>query len=113
MIALLQEAMQLHVTQPRPVPSLGFGQVCATQAVESVRLSEEMDSLGGEQTWRGSPSLLSPLRELPGGQWRMSFYFALRRRLLPYYRVGLSRNLKWLLPLKNRLKRVLLGKVWS
>ncbi len=112
-IALLQEAMQLHVTQPRPVPSLGLGQVCATQAVESVRLSEEMDSLEGEQTWRRSPSLPSLLRELPGGQWRMSFYFALRRRLLPYYRVGLSRNLKWLLPLKNRLKRVLLGEVWS
>lgn len=112
-IALLQEAMQLHVTQPRPVPSLGFGRVCATQAVESVRLSEEMDSLRGEQTWQGSPSLLSLLRELPGGQWRMSFYFALRRRLLPYYRVGLSRNVKWLLPLKNRLKRVLLGEVWS
>jgi glycosyltransferase involved in cell wall biosynthesis len=110
-IALLQEAMQLHGSQPRPVPSLDVGLARAAQAVEHIQLVEEIDNLWGGQ--RGSPSLLSQPRELPGGQWRMSLYFALRRRLLPYYRLGLSRHLRGLLPLKNKLKRVLLGEVWS
>jgi GT2 family glycosyltransferase len=112
-IALLQEAMLLHGTQPRPVPSLDSSQVSAAQAVEHVQLVEEMDNLWGEPARQGSLRLLSPVCKPPGGQWRMSLYFALRRRLLPYYRVGLTRNMRWLLFLKNKVKRVLLGEVWS
>ena len=106
MIALLREAMRVHVTEPRPVPSLALGRVCAVQAVESTRLSE-----GAGELWRerGQISLQPYLLDPGSDSWRTLAYFALRRLLLPYYRAALVRGMKWLLPLKDKLKRALLG----
>lgn len=106
MIALLQEAMRVHVTEPRPVPSLALGRVCAVQAVESTRLSE-----GAGELWRerGQISLQPYLLDPGSDSWRTLAYFALRRLLLPYYQAALVRGMKWLLPLKDKLKRALSG----
>jgi glycosyltransferase involved in cell wall biosynthesis len=109
--SLLQEAMRLHVTQPRPVPGLGLGRACAAQAVEYVRLSDVADGLWREreQAQAGPlgfhPYLLDPHSD----SWRTLAYFAIRRLLLRYYRAALERKvMRWLLPFKNRLKRTLL-----
>lgn len=105
MISLLQEAMGLHRTQPRPVPSRGLGQACAAQAVEYVRLAEVTDGLWREREL----AHVGPLGLRPhSDSWRTLTYFTIRRLFLPYYRAALDRNLKWLLPFKNRLKQVLL-----
>lgn len=110
MVSLLQEARRLHTTQPRPVPGLGLGRACATQAVEHIRLSAVTDWLWLERE-RQAGLLGLPLNgvDLPSTRWRVRAYFALRRRLLPYYRAALNRDIKWLLLLKKRLKRALLG----
>jgi hypothetical protein len=110
MITLLQEARQSHAASPRSIPSLSLGRSCATQVVEYVRLSEVADGLWREreQVQAGPlgfhPFLLDPHSD----SWRTLAYFALRRLLLPYYQAALDRNMKWLLPLKNRLKQMLL-----
>jgi glycosyltransferase involved in cell wall biosynthesis len=108
MAFLINEAMRLHTAEPRPVPGLGLGRACATQVVEHLRLSAVADWLWLE---RGrQPGAVGTL--LQGldmhTRWRISAYFAIRRRLLPYYRAALERNITWLLPLKNRFKRALL-----
>jgi glycosyltransferase involved in cell wall biosynthesis/GT2 family glycosyltransferase len=106
---LLQEAVRLHTAQPRPVPGLGLGRACATQVVEHLRLAAVTDWLWLERERQGGLEGLS-LYSLDGqkAHWRIFTYFTLRRRLLPYYRAALDRDIKWLIPLKDRLKRVLL-----
>lgn len=105
MVLLLQEAMQLHTVQPRPAPSLGLGQACATEAVELTRLADALDGLWQERANAGlHPHLLDPYSD----SWRTLAYFAIRRCFLRYYSAALDRDLRWLLPLKNTLKRVLL-----
>ncbi len=47
LVALLQEAMQSHVQDPRPVPSTGLATACAAQAIEYTRLYA-----GAEALWR-------------------------------------------------------------
>jgi hypothetical protein len=109
MTVLLQETLRLHTTQPRPAPSRSVGLICATQAVEYLRLAAVADWLWLEQERRAVlPGFLPQMEDLHNGHWRASAYFAVRRRLLPYYRAALGRNFTWLLPLKNRLKRALL-----
>ncbi|MCS6924965.1 MAG: glycosyltransferase [Candidatus Binatia bacterium] len=107
MAVLLQESLTLRATQPRFIPSLGVGRICATQAVEYMRLAALADWLWQERQQREG---LRPLQELGIAhvRWRALIYFTLRRWLLPYYRAGLERDMRWLLPLKNRLKRALL-----
>jgi len=108
MVFLINEALRLHTAEPRPVPGLGLGRACATQVVEHLRLSAVTDWLWLERE-RQPGAVGTPLQGLDGyAHWRISAYFALRRRLLPYYRAALDRNITWLLPLKNRLKRALL-----
>ncbi len=109
MASLLQESIRRHSVQPRPVPSLGLGRVCAVQAIEYMRLSAVADWLWLEREQQSLPvghplygSSTTPAR------WRPFVYFAIRRWLLPYYRAALQRDIKWLSPLKNRLKRALL-----
>jgi len=116
MISLLQEAMRLHITQPRPVPGLGLGRACAAQAVEYVRLSDVADGLWREREQAPAgplgfhPYLLDPHSD----SWRTLAYFAIRRLLLRYYRAALERKMmRWLLPFKNRLKQTLLREARS
>jgi glycosyltransferase involved in cell wall biosynthesis len=103
---LLSDAARLRVTQPRAIPSPTVGQICAIQAVEYVRLTELADGLWQERGRRALPPyLLDPQND----SWRTLAYFTVRRLLLPYYRAVLDRDVPVLRPLKNRLKRVLLG----
>jgi glycosyltransferase involved in cell wall biosynthesis/GT2 family glycosyltransferase len=109
-ISLFREAMQLHVNQPRPIPSLGLARACTAQALEYVRLSEVADSLWREREQAQArplgpyPHSLDPNSE----PWPTLAYFTIRRLLFPIYRRGLDKGLKWLLPVKNRLKQALL-----
>ena len=50
------------------------------------------------------PHLLGPLNN----SWRTLAYFAIRLLLLPYYRILLNRDMRWLSTLKNKLKYSLL-----
>lgn len=108
MVSLLEEAMRLHVTQPRPTPGLGLGRACVTQVVEHLRLVAVTDWLWQEREQQTTGTSLPGMERPSGARWRTSAYFAIRRRLIPYYQRGLKRDLKWLLPLKNLLKRTLL-----
>lgn len=109
MASLIDEAMRLHVTQPRPAPGLGLGRAHAVQVVEHLRLVALTDWLWREREQQATVTNLPGVEmRSPGARWRTAVYFAIRRRLLPYYRKGLKRDSKWLLRLKNRLKRTLL-----
>jgi glycosyltransferase involved in cell wall biosynthesis len=109
MAALLQESLDLCRMQPRLALSPGLARACATQAVEYIRLSTVADWLWLERE-QHPPPLGHPLYGIGmyPARWRSFFYFAIRRWLLPYYRAALARDMKWLLPLKDRLKRALL-----
>ncbi|MBI3245236.1 MAG: glycosyltransferase [Deltaproteobacteria bacterium] len=108
MDGLLREFQRLHETHPRVPPSRELGQVCAAQAVEYQRLWKVADGLwrqhGQEERLLFPPHLLDPHSD----SWRTLAYFSLRRLVLPYYQAALNRNMRWLLPLKNTVKRMLL-----
>jgi glycosyltransferase involved in cell wall biosynthesis len=107
--ALVTEAMRLGTTQPRPALGTAAGRVCALQVVEHLRLVAVTDWLWQEREQQSATT--SPLgvgKLLPRSRWRTAAYFALRRRFLSYYETGLKRDVKWLLPLKNHIKRTLL-----
>jgi glycosyltransferase involved in cell wall biosynthesis len=109
MMSLVDEAIHLHSTQPRPTPGLGVGRACAVQVVEHLRLVAVTDWLWKEREQQTTVAGLPGMEmRLPGGRWRTAAYFALRRRFLSYYQSALKRDVKWILPLKNRIKRTLL-----
>jgi len=77
--------------------------------VEHLRLVAVTDWLWQEREQRTSSVHRSGIEMPPlGSRWQTAAYFALRRRFLPYYQSALKRDVKWLLPLKNRIKRTLL-----
>lgn len=94
MEALLREAMALHGAEPRPVPTPGLARICAARAIEHLRLVDISHPLAVEAHVTG---------------WRSGAYFGLRRILLPVGRAALARDVRWLLRLKDGVKRILLG----
>ena len=110
MATLVSEALQLHREQPRLLPTVDMGRICVNQAIEYVRLSEVADGLWQERGQATSAVLYPHLLDPHQDSWRTLAYFAVRRLLLPYYRAALERHLTWLLPVKNRLKYILLQK---
>ncbi len=103
-LAAYQAARLERETAARPVPGIGLGRACASQAVEYQRLASLTDWLWQERG-QGVATSLIPVH---AHSWRTSLYFALRRVLLPTYTALLKGNRPWLLSLKNRLKRRLL-----
>ena len=103
-LAAYDAARQERETAARPVPGIGLGRACASQAVEYQRLSSLTDWLW-QKRGQASAGGLVPAH---AHSWRTGLYFALRRALRPAYSALLKRNQSWLLPLKNRLKRRLL-----
>ena len=104
LLAAYHAVRQEREAAPRPVPGIGLGRACASQAVEYQRLSALADWLWQE---RGQGAGTSPV-PAHAHSWRTGLYFALRRLLLPAYTALLKRNQSWLLSIKNRLKRRLL-----
>ncbi len=110
MHSFFHEALHLLHTAPPSLPPPGLAHACATQAIEYTRLSNVADGLWRERERAQAgplgfhPYLLDPYSD----SWRTLAYFTLRRLFLPYYRAALDRNMKWLLPLKDRLKHLLL-----
>jgi glycosyltransferase involved in cell wall biosynthesis len=51
MVTLLQEARQLHQAQPRPVPDLGVGRICAMQAKIIQEQAGCIEEIGVGKTW--------------------------------------------------------------
>ena len=73
-----------------------------------------MDVADGHRLERGSavgvPAPLHPhLVDPYGDSWRTLAYFAVRRLFLPYYWAAVEQNVTWLVGVKNRRKRALLG----
>ena len=108
MVEILCEARRLHTEQPRPTLGRGFGTVCATNAIEYLRVAEVADGLWRDREQPAqrhlSPQLLDPHHD----SWRTLAYFAIRQLVLPYYRAGLERRLTWLQPVKEYMKKTLL-----
>jgi glycosyltransferase involved in cell wall biosynthesis len=90
---LIQEAIKLHATEPRPQPALHFARDCARQAVDSLSQARVT-----AQLWAGRSD----------GGWRQRTYLTLLRLFDPYYQWALSRGWVWLFPVAERIKRILL-----
>lgn len=98
MTDLLQRAIELHETQPRPSSARDLARASATESVELMRLAQLAD-----RAWHE--------RAGGGGQFGLGILvFVLLRRLGgPAYRWGLERGLSWLPRLKSRVQRALTG----
>jgi len=103
---LLQELRRAPAPQPPPTPSSVPLQVCV-RAIEYGRLAEALRKFWPEPG--ASFGRISRLVGLRGADRRTLLYFAIRRFLLPYYRAARGKNEQRLLPLKQMLKRALLG----
>ena len=112
-LAAYEAARQDRKSRRVPVPGVGLGRACATQAVEYLRITTLTDWLWQEREQRteqvaGTGSIPAPLVASYGHSWRTALYFSVRRMFLPFYNALLKTNRPWLLSLKNRLKRRLL-----
>ncbi len=112
-LAACEAARQEREAATAPVPGVGLGRACATQAVEYLRITTVTDWLWQEReqgTGQGQGTRLIPahLVAAHGHSWRTVMYFSVRRMFLPVYTALLKTNRPWLLSLKNRLKRRLL-----
>ena len=112
-LAAYEAARQDSQSRRAPVPGLGLGRACATQAVEYLRITTVTDWLWQEReqgTGQGQGTSLIPAHLVAayGHSWRTVLYFSVRRMFLPFYTALLKTNRPWLLSLKDRLKRRLL-----
>src|SRR5262249_28013080 len=96
------------LAQTGPIPSRSLGRACATQAVEYIRLFDMANGLWQERKPPEHLHLYPHLLDPQNDSWRTLVYFAIRRLLLPYYRVLLHKETKWLIVLKDKLKHSLL-----
>ena len=106
-------ARQKREAATQPSIGVGLGVACATQAVEYLRISTVTDWLWKEREHgtsqpAGTSLIPAHLVAVHGHSWRTVLYFSVRRFFLPYYQAVLEKNQSWLLPLKNRIKRLLL-----
>jgi hypothetical protein len=102
--ACLQRAQALTLSQPRPVPDLALGRMCAAQAVEYMRLSQLADQLWAER---------HGLRPAPPASrnWRHELYKGLYRWHEPYYRWYSKRGWTWPTAAREAAKRFLLRQI--
>ncbi len=112
-LAAYEAARQEREAATAPVPGLGLGLACATQAVEYLRVTTVTDRLWTEReqrTAQGTGTSLIPAYPVAAydHSWRTALYFSVRRRFLPFYEALLKRDRPWLVSLKNRFKRRLL-----
>jgi glycosyltransferase involved in cell wall biosynthesis len=98
LLSLFEEATRLASTSPRTIPHPELARVIATQTVQYFRLASAFDSLRQEESDRRKR----------GVSWRARTYFGVQRLLLPAYRKAVEHDARWVVPLKNRLKRALL-----
>jgi glycosyltransferase involved in cell wall biosynthesis len=95
MIALLEDAIRRHRSEPRPTPGIGLARACAAHAVEYVRLFHLSEWLWSQRSTTDT---------------RVRTYRMLTRFLEPLYHRGVERGWKWLPALRSRVKLVLLGR---
>ena len=112
-LAAYEAARQDREAAKAPVPGVGLGRACATQAVEYLRITTVTDWLWkereqGAEPGAGTSLIPAHLVAAYGHSWRTVVYFSVRRMFLPFYNTLLKTNRPWLLSLKNRLKRRLL-----
>ena len=112
-LAAYEAARQEREAATAPVPGLGLGLACATQAVEYLRVTTVTDRLWTEReqgAGQGTGTSLIPAPPVAAydHSWRTALYFSVRRRFLPFYEALLKRDRPWLVSLKNRFKRRLL-----
>jgi glycosyltransferase involved in cell wall biosynthesis len=113
MEALLEQAWELHHTAPRVVIPIELAREWAAQIIEYTRQEMALDEIWAErESWRSNPrphpSLAIPLRQ------------SFRRRVLRFvwaqvahlYRWGVSRNMRWLVALKERLVSEVYRRGW-
>jgi len=102
-VSLLDQATDLHQQQPRPVPTVAPGWAVALNVIAAEQQEALAEKLFAEKhhDWTlGTPTLQATV-------WQRFALNLKRGTLYPLYSWGLSHGLEWLLPLKNRLYRVL------
>jgi glycosyltransferase involved in cell wall biosynthesis len=97
---LFGEATRLHHASPRQVPAMHVARMCGAQAVEHAQVSDAFEAFREAEATRRRQT----------GTWRSRTYFAIQGLLLPYYRIAVQRDVRWVVPLKQSLKRALLGR---
>jgi hypothetical protein len=105
MVALLREAMALHTTEPRALPSVRLASSYAAQAVEYARLSQLADRLWAEQA-RVAKRALPPDRNRG---WRTRLFLTLylwQEPFIPWYS---KPGWRWLTGVRRKTKQLLLG----
>ena len=100
--------MSAWPTPSRPTLGRGLGTVCATNAIEYLRVAEVADGLWRDHEQPAQLNFSSHLLDPHHDSWRTLAYFAIRQLVLPYYRAGLERRLTWLQPIKEYMKKTLL-----
>jgi glycosyltransferase involved in cell wall biosynthesis len=93
---LLERAIELHPTDPQPVPAPAFARNSATETIELMRLAWLMDMAWSNRFRRGR------LRGVG-----ISIYVLLRRLARPLYLWGVRRGWNWLPRLRNTLAQLL------
>jgi len=68
------------------------------QTVEYLRLAEAFQRLHQLET----------RRQIELASWGSRTYFTVQRLLMPYYQRALARDVRWIVPLKESIKRQLL-----
>jgi len=103
--AFFRRAAALHVEQPRPLAGPGLARVCASEAVEYMRLYQLADQLWAERNGLHNLWSLRTSRD-----WRSQLYMTLYRLHEPYYRWYSQRGWKWLTPIREIVKKALFQK---
>ena len=103
MVHHFETAIRRHKDYPRPVPSLSLGRVCASQAVEHIRVAQLADGL-----WQARGAAFGAIAPSNSMTWRERVYTVCRWLYGPLYRRGVARGGAWYLTLADKLKGALL-----
>lgn len=109
-IYLLNKALQLNHSKPRPKISPRLGKFCAIQAIEHTRLSNWANQVWqqGELNKQQNVEILAPSSPL----WNLSakplIYLTIRRLLFRFFANIMEKNIYYVNYIKERTKRLLL-----
>ncbi len=104
-VTLIRHAQQRALESPRPALSPGLGQEIATHVVEFTRLEQMADQL-----WLERQTMLAgkPAPENLGRYMVLWVGRRLKERLRPIYRWAVTHGMKWLVPFRNWVYRLVM-----
>lgn len=104
METLLAQAQEWHRTAPRAVIPIELAREWATQIIEYTRQEMALNEIWAErESWRSNPRLHPSLAIPPHQSFRRRVLRFVWAQVAHLYRWGVNHNLKWLVPLKERV----------